>query len=1246
MRKLLFTIVALLLCTVGAWAGTDVTAWYIGDLSHIINGGGHNCSNNHKLSNTDYYQNNADGWWNTQTIKTNAWHAFVAPGTSGTGESWTSEICSQGVMMGRTIVLPAGNYTLSFKAFACNATNSETEVLPSAGDAVAFLTDMDDIDITNTQSRGDTTFHNVSFTFDVTTNNKVIDFGIKKLTDESIIDWCQIKEVNLTLNSTNLVAIPNNSTDNWTDGLEVNTASTEGCTDNTYFLPPFIQKWVNSANSATLSNGTYKKSYTPTENGFYKVNAWVRLYKESASQTPYSGATMYAGSNSNSVSVCSGGTLYNDNKVHLGSYSVKIVGTKDVAFDYGFTLSSANFNWLAFKNITIEKVATLDDFADALPGSAVTAGLWYKFTTGSSSDAYTLSSSGDATITYTTDGTLTNDAGVSDTWSLHAKQNVLLAPNTTYYVKSSAAVTLTKAESSVNSSYISGWTKVTSISQLQTNPDDYFFAIFSANNTGVMLGASGNYADTQKPYYKTAANPLSNIAYLFQIENYDGGFVLKSTSIGKYFNNTSGAPWNYHANATSTSSDCKITATLANGVYTLQTANADGGAGNYLGLWYAGNNNMGYVDGEYLAGNKPESAKGSFLIYRIAKSAINNVDMTSAITNPDFSATTWSNGWTGCITDKQTKADAFADQSGNSNFSGHFAEMWVPNGTPMSLGDLNQTINNLPAGVYTLSAKIQAGITCKLYAAVTGQSEQYLEYNGSVANKSFRFLVNSDNAVKIGLKHDGVSSPSVDVWVAVDDFQLVYEGCLPSDADKTSFSTALSSANAKVLGFEVGEYAPYENVDAINARITANGLVIDKYTKDELTSATTTLTSATWTANDAEVNAIAGGIALDNYTNDGSYDQPNGWTNTGYNTRIVGISESLVEDNPGLAGATNERAILVKYETSYGGTTGYTMPLKANTLYKFSFTYGLWNEGGEIRKNLTVTAPDASTIQMTPNYVSKNEGDADKCANKLTTAWYSGEAYFTTTDAGNYTLNIVNYDAGNQRQMVFADLEVKRANITIDETETYANNLEGIANVTLNRTIQNGGKWNTFVVPFSISNEELTEAFGADVAVAEYSERKEGDESIIKFQIMETPAISANTPVLLRTSTAGTSYEFTNRTLNNSSAIVEGTGDFDFVGSYEDEKTLDDTDYFISNNTLYQSNGKSKVRGTRAYIHAKTSSARVAQFIIEDEDQTTGIQSVKPVGLKDQPLYNLNGQRIENTKKGIYIKQGKKIVIK
>ena len=76
---------------------------------------------------------------------------------------------------------------------------------------------------------------------------------------------------------------------------------------------------------------------------------------------------------------------------------------------------------------------------------------------------------------------------------------------------------------------------------------------------------------------------------------------------------------------------------------------------------------------------------------------------------------------------------------------------------------------------------------------------------------------------------------------------------------------------------------------------------------------------------------------------------------------------------------------------------------------------------------------------------------------------------------------------------------------------------------------------------------------------------------------------------------------------------------------------------------------KFKVGAHTAYLPASVAGARMFIGFDNEEEEVTGINaSLNEKGemINDKFIYNLNGQRVEKAKKGLYIKNGKKIFVK
>ena len=262
----------------------------------------------------------------------------------------------------------------------------------------------------------------------------------------------------------------------------------------------------------------------------------------------------------------------------------------------------------------------------------------------------------------------------------------------------------------------------------------------------------------------------------------------------------------------------------------------------------------------------------------------------------------------------------------------------------------------------------------------------------------------------------------------------------------------------------------------------------------------------------------------------------------------------------------------------------------------------------------------------------------------------------TAATASSYLTELYVYHAGgdftygihqpsrftNEEWFGYRNFTLTRYEININEGINYTPvNAAGIVNLT--RTIK-ADKWNTFVVPFNITNDELKAAFGEDVAVAEFSDGGASADAVtVSFTKMATPAITANTPVLLKTSTGGTSYTFNGRTVVAGTPAVEGTY-LDFVGTYAASTDIASGDFFISGNGLYKSSGSTTIQGTRAYLQAKGGAPVKVMLFIDDTE--TSIDEIDGIEAENGVIYNLAGQRISKMQKGINIVNGKKVAVK
>ena len=256
--------------------------------------------------------------------------------------------------------------------------------------------------------------------------------------------------------------------------------------------------------------------------------------------------------------------------------------------------------------------------------------------------------------------------------------------------------------------------------------------------------------------------------------------------------------------------------------------------------------------------------------------------------------------------------------------------------------------------------------------------------------------------------------PAFDVTVNVTTAKLA------TDAELTALAQALQPT-AK-LGFDEGDYAPYNNIEALKAaeaevaKVNAEIESLDgNALQSTVLAATEAINALTWTPNTEEVNAVYdGNFALAQVVETSTDDEiTKGWSNPTGIRQIIGT----IENFPGLADASAGKAAFSWNGTyNYGEAQGYTMPLKAKTTYKFSIKYTGWsgqnlNNGADVY----IYNPDGTTLATEAMGVVENN-----IANENSLKSYTLE--FTTGEAGNYVLGL--NPKGN---WVFTDVSIFRA---------------------------------------------------------------------------------------------------------------------------------------------------------------------------------------------------------------------------
>ena len=216
-------------------------------------------------------------------------------------------------------------------------------------------------------------------------------------------------------------------------------------------------------------------------------------------------------------------------------------------------------------------------------------------------------------------------------------------------------------------------------------------------------------------------------------------------------------------------------------------------------------------------------------------------------------------------------------------------------------------------------------------------------------------------------------------------------------------------------------------------------------------------------------------------------------------------------------------------------------------------------------------------------------------------------------------------------------------------------------NVTIQGRTLKAMQWNAMVLPFDVEPLAFCEDLG-QYAVFNTLDRVEKDASDplqdkIYFTL-EMGTIPANTPFLVKPLEAVTADIVIGGVKvkgDGTDPIYTGVDGAKFIGTYKATADIESTNWWALQGGAFNHFSAERANGlkfTNAFIEL-TSGAMAARFFVEDlnEDGTTAINSLNVETMKSVDMdgwYTINGVKLESapTQKGIYINNGKKVVIK
>ena len=220
--------------------------------------------------------------------------------------------------------------------------------------------------------------------------------------------------------------------------------------------------------------------------------------------------------------------------------------------------------------------------------------------------------------------------------------------------------------------------------------------------------------------------------------------------------------------------------------------------------------------------------------------------------------------------------------------------------------------------------------------------------------------------------------------------------------------------------------------------------------------------------------------------------------------------------------------------------------------------------------------------------------------------------------------------------------------VVLDETSTTAPDVANGVDVRVKRTI-NAGEWSTICLPFAMSQAQCQAAFGSDVEIGDFTGCTVVDDNV-SVNFSNVTAMEANHPYIIKVSSAVSEFTVDGVDIAADNAEVKvnksGRKYNRFIGNYENGTELEDGFLFLNANKFYFSNGSTKIKAFRGYFNLETADAyyEESRRIVLNFGDATGIETI----VKDEAdkVFNLSGQQVKAPAKGVFVKNGKKIIVK
>lgn len=610
-----------------------------------------------------------------------------------------------------------------------------------------------------------------------------------------------------------------------------------------------------------------------------------------------------------------------------------------------------------------------------------------------------------------------------------------------------------------------------------------------------------------------------------------------------------------------------------------------------------------------------------------------NVDLTSLLTNAGFE----SGNTTGWANDGSITANAQDNTSYDNKQGTWYAERWHVAGTI----DINQTLTCLPAGIYQIEAYMYSD---------TNDAKLYLNSENVSVSTSAKYKVIAEITDKGSIKFGASCTLTTSTWICVDDFKLTYLGSINDltytlatgkmGTDKsaaqttaeTTFLAAKTFANYKALIAAIADAEiSAANYAKLKAAIDKAQDVLDKNNfvtaaattalSNEISTATSAWTDVTYTDAQATAEIATLGTAVSVWHAIASEGKAGAFMTSAWGKDSENWWDGYYINTWSTEGDTDGSGFSVPFFEYYTdgnkNLSAKTMTATLSGIPNGWYDVELWarvqrRSDADFNSDntmITMSVNDGTAVSIMSN-TSNNVGTGTSV---MRLGQYTARGKVTD---GTLTLSI-NVKLGANvhwlcwRDVKYTKVEEKSIDITSAGYATYVNATEDL----------------------DFSGVDNLKAYKATISGTTISFNKVTTVPAGEGVLLKGAAGNYNVPI----ATGVAAWDA------DDNAFVAGTGAN--VAS-QDGTTYN---YVLSSKSgnvgFYPASGKAVEVG-KAYLSTTVNAARLT-MTFDDESETTAIR--EQIGAKSDAqdaVYNLQGQRVEKTGKGLYIRNGKKIFVK